>query len=403
MLHHNRLGRHSRTEKGGFSIEWHRLARRAFLSALFVFAGVQLYYYTLGHEYGLDFLRGTWYAGHAVLRGQSPYPAPATGVALRGEHSMFMTPPVLALIGVPFSLLPFGIAITAFNILCAGAVAVSLRLLGVADKRLYLLALCSFPVVISLADGQPDGVFTLAAACAWQWRNDRWRGAVAAGALIAAKLLAWPLVLWLLITRRYRQAAVSAGSAALMLIASWACIGFKGMTSYLRLLSADAQTYEYRSHSLVAGFMQLGFSAHVAVVLMFITAGAVAAAVVWCSRGSDAGWFTAAVAAGVLSSPIVWEHYLVCFVVCVAATRRPRDPLSWLLITALWIYPHENSWNLWEAWLVPVFVCAIACRAGVLSRANRSRFRTPAVIELTSKIATSRPNPMPPEAVVDVN
>ena len=350
-----------------WAVDWRRLGRRVFIGSAFVLGAVQLFYSARGNEYGLDFFGGTWHAGKAVLAGTSPFPPPETGWRLLHASSGFMTPPPLALLGVPFSLLPFWAAIASFNVLCATALAAALRTLGVTDRRLYLLVLCSFPFVSSLALGQPDGLFALAAACAWRWRDDPWRGGIAAGALIAAKLLAWPLIIWLLVTRRTRQAAVSAGSTVAMLLGSWACIGFKGISTYLRLLEDDARTYEYRSHSIVSGFMHLGLSGHAAVVLAVAVAAAIAAAVVRAARGSDSGWFTAALFLGVLSSPIVWDHYLVLVFVCLAAMRRLRDPICWLLVAALWACPVENPSNLWQAWFVPAVACAIAVRAGLLS------------------------------------
>jgi hypothetical protein len=357
--------------EGVWLVDWRRLGRRGFIGAAFAAGAIQVYYSARGHEYGLDFLGGTWHAGKAVLDGQSPYPPPEMGRALLHASSGFMTPPPLALLGIPFSLLPFWAAVATFNLLCAGALVAALRVLGVTDKRLYLLALCSFPFVSSLALGQPDGLFALAAAGAWRWRDDPWRGGVAAGALIAAKLLAWPLVIWLLVTRRRGQAGVTAGSAAVILLGSWACIGFKGLATYPQLLSDDARTYEYRSHSLVSGFMHLGLSTHTAVTLTFVAAAVVAAAIAGIARGSDVGWFTAALIGGVLSSPIVWDHYLVLVFICLAAARRLRDPVSWLLIAALWACPVENPSTLWQAWLVPVIACAIGLRVGFLSRSPR--------------------------------
>jgi alpha-1,2-mannosyltransferase len=351
-----------------WAVNWRRLGRRAFIAGAVAAAAVQLFYSATGNEYGLDFLGGTWHAGSAVLHGHSPYPPPEAGWRLLHASSGFMTPPPLALIGIPFSLLPFWAAVTAFNLMCVGALVAALRVLGVTDRRLYLLALCSFPFVASLALGQPDGLFALAAACAWRWRDDRWRGAVAVGALIAAKLLAWPLVIWLLVTRGTRQAAVAAGFAVAIVVGSWAWIGFRGMAAYPRLLADDARTYENESHSLVTGFMHLGMSAHVAVTLAIVAAMGIGAAVVRVARGSDAGWFTAALVVGVLSSPIVWDHYLVLLFVCLAAMRRLRDPVAWLLIAALWACPAENPPTVWQAWLVPVLACALALRAGFLSR-----------------------------------
>jgi hypothetical protein len=276
------------------------------------------------------------------------------------------------LLGVPFSLLPFGAAVAAFNLLCAVAFAGALGLLGVTDRRLVLLALCSFPFVSSLALGQPDGLFALAAAAAWKYRDSP-SGAVAAGALIAAKLLAWPLLIWFLATRRFRQAGIAAASAVAMVVGSWTFIGFKGMSAYLQLLAADAKTYEDKSHSLVSGIMHLGISSNAAVAISILAAAAIAAIVVRLARGSDSGWFLAAIVAGVLSSPIVWVHYLVILFVCLAAMRRLRDPWIWLLMATLWVAPTENPANLWQAWLVPVIASTIALRGGYLSRSEPLR------------------------------
>jgi hypothetical protein len=278
-----------------------------------------------------------------------------------------MTPPLLALIGVPFSLLPFSVAIALFNVTCAAGMVGALRVMGITDRRLHLLALCSFPFVSSLAMGQPDALFAVAAAYAWKYRDHAWRGAFAAAILIAAKLLAWPLVIWLLVTRRTRQACVAAASTVLILLTTWACIGFHGLLEYPRLLADDAKTYENKSHSFVAAFMHVGMPAGPAVVLAVLAAVALGAAIAAVGRGRDSAWFTAAIVVGIMSSAIVWEHYLVLLYVCLAAMGLLRERVSWLLVAALWIAPVENPMNLWQAWLVPVIVTILVVRAGALS------------------------------------
>lgn len=352
----------------GSNVDWHSLARRAFILAVFVYALVELYIQARGTEYGLDFRGGTWQAGRALLEGRSPYPPPLVGEPLLHASSGFMTPPPLALIGIPFSLLPFWVAIALFNLACVGGAIWALRLLGVTDRRLYVLAACSFPFVSSLSMGQPDGLFALAAACAWKYRDHSWKGAFAAAILIAAKLLAWPLIIWLLVTRRSRQAAVAAGCTLAILLATWACIGFKGLVAYPRLLADDAKTYENVSHSLVAGFMHLGVTAGPAVVFSILLALLLGSAMIKTARGSDSGWFTAALVVGIMSSAIVWEHYFVLLFVCLAAMRRLHDRVFWLLLTVLWIAPVENPVTLWQAWLVPIIVTILAIRAATLSR-----------------------------------
>jgi hypothetical protein len=350
-------------------IDWQRFGRRAFIVGAVLFGLIELYLQARGSEYGLDFHGGTWQAGRAVLEGRSPFPPPLVGSRLYHASSGFMTPPPLALIGIPFSLLPFGLATALFNMLCSVALIAALRVLGVTDYRVHLLALCSFPFVSSLTMGQPDGLFALAAALAWRHRDHRWKGALAAAVLIAAKLLAWPLVIWLLITRRVRQAWITAAGTVGILLGTWACIGFQGLAAYPRLLADDAKTYENQSHSIVAGLMHLGVPARASTAFAFLGAAGLAVTLARLGRGHrDVSCFIAATVLGIMSSAIVWEHYLVLLFVCFAALRRVHDRVFWLCVGALWIAPVENPMSLWQAWLVPVVVAAIVVRAGVLAR-----------------------------------
>lgn len=345
----------------GDRFSWSRVARRAGLGAVVLLALVQLIFSAGGREYGLDFFGGTWHAGWAFLHGASPYPVPATGTRLLTESSGFMTPPPLVLLGIPLSLLPFSVAVALFNLACALALVGALALLEVRDRRIYVLALCSFPFVSSLALGQPDGLFALAAAVCWRYR-DSWPGPLAAAALIAAKLLAWPLLIWFLVTGRRRQAWQTCLWTVLILALTWGLIEFQGLASYPTLLADDARTYENQSHSLVAGFMHLGLTAGTASVLTLLAAAASGLAIAWRSQRSDSGWFLAAIVVGILASPIVWDHYLVVPFVALATRRRLSDPVIWILYAALWLAPTENPAHLWQAWWVPALLLAAALR-----------------------------------------
>jgi alpha-1,2-mannosyltransferase len=338
---------------------------------MIVVAVVQLVIVATGTQYGFDFRGGTWQAGHAVLLGRSPYPPPDPASLVRIATG-FITPPLLALVGAPFSLLPFTMAAMIWSLACVAALAAAFRLLGVTDRRFYVLAFCSFPVVSSVVLGQPDCLFALLAAIAWRYRDSP-GGAIAGGALIAAKLLAWPLVFWLLATRRFRLAGLTTVSAAGWLLVSWACIGFKGLTAYPRLLAADAHAYGFKSHSFVAAIGGLGASRPLAQLLAILLALAVGAAVVVVSRGQDEGWFTAALAVGLLVSPVMWQHYVVLLFVPLAISHRLRDPLIWLAVIALWLSPAESPPTIWQMWLVPVLACAIAIRGARADSARQAR------------------------------
>jgi hypothetical protein len=350
-------------------IDWRRLGRRSLIVAMAALAVAQLVLVVMGNQYGLDFRGGTWQAGHALLDGRSPYPTPNPAHLLHLE-SGFIDPPLLAVLGAPFALLPFSVAAVLWNVVCVGAMLAALRIVGVRDWRLYVLALCSFPFVSGIALGQPDGLLALAAALAWRYRDSN-RGALAGGALIAAKLLAWPLVIWLLVTRRTRLAAITALTAAALLTVSWASIGFKGLLAYPHLLAADTAAYGLRSHSFATAISRLGLPLPVQLgMLLALTVGL---AIVARSRGGDAGTFAAAITVGLLSSPVLWQHYLVLVFVCLAALRRLRDPIIWLLLAALWLSPAETPATEWQAWLVPLIAAAVVIRAVAANRRETGR------------------------------
>ena len=350
----------SRGRPRAVGIDRVRLARRVLIVGLIVIAGFALVRNVLGSQYAFDF-HGIWQAGHDLLRGRSPYLAPEPRVLLRTGNA-FIAPPVLAVLAVPFSILPLGAAVALWNLACAAAVVAGLRLLGVRDRRLYVLTLCSFPCLSSFVLGQPDGFLLLAGAIAWRDRES-WKGALAVGALIAAKLFAWPLLLWLLITGRIRCSLLALASAVGLIALSWATIGFSGLLAYPKLLSADAHVFEARSHSPVAAALALGASQSLAFVLALLFATGVAVAVVRVSRNSDVGWFTAALTLGLLTSPILWSHYLLLLFVPLSITRRRLDWVWVLAATAFWLSPIEPAHG-WQIDLVLLTASTIAVMSG---------------------------------------
>src|SRR5919204_63938 len=80
----------------------------------------------------------------------------------------------------------------------------------------------------------------------------------------------------------------------------------------------------------------------------------------------DLALFTAAIAFGLLASPIMWTHYVVALYVPLAiAHRRPE---VWLLTIPYWLSPLEPPPHVWKV----VFVLALTVVVSVLG-ARRSR------------------------------
>jgi alpha-1,2-mannosyltransferase len=317
-------------------------------------AGFTIYANAKNHNFAFDFRGGEWVAGRDVLAGRSPYPAPDPA-HLVAVGNAYIPPPLLAVLSVPLSLLPMVPAVIVLDVVSTAALALALRIVGVRDWRVYGLALTSFPCVSTIVLGQPDGLLALGVALAWRYRSS-WRGAVAGGLVIALKLLAWPLLLWLVVTRRFRQAGVAAAVAIASTLGSWSLIGVKGLSQYPRLLSADATAFEARSRSVVAAAVGLGTTAHAARIIALLVAAAIAV-IVWRLVGDrDLGAFSAALAFGLLSSPILWMHYLVLLFAPLAVARKRADAV-WLLTIAYWISPTDLPAPVWK------IVCVLAVTA----------------------------------------
>lgn len=338
-------------------IDWGGLIMLSVLALAVVFALFTVVLTLRGTEYGFDF-RGLWRSGAALLAGHPLYPV-ATTHALQYPGNALIAPPLLAVLAAPFSLLPLGAAVAVWNLLCLGSLIGGLRLLGVRDGRVLVLAACSFPAVSSIVLGQPEGLFVLAGAVAWH-RRDGDAGALAVGVLIAAKLLAWPLVLWLLVTRRYRGALVAAGSAVALLLVSWWLDGFQGLARYLGLLGRDSAVFAGRSHSLVALALHLGSARPAATAVLAAGTLAASAAILRAGRGSDHAWFGAMLLAGLLASPVLWAHYLLVLTVPLAAARRRPDVLWLAFATAFWVSPTEQGDTLQVAAVLALAVVIVA-------------------------------------------
>lgn len=341
-------------------------------AVLFPFAfGLEIFQNVGLHLWGFDYHGGLWQGGRDILHGHNPYPTPTPERLLIPGNAM-ITPPLLALVNLPLALLPLIPAVLLWNAVQVLALAAALYLCGVRDWRGYVLAGASFPFVATLTLGQPEGLFALALALVWRYR-DRWQGGVMLGVLIAAKLFPFPLVLWFLLTRRYRNATTSVAVAACALGASWAAIGFNGMSGYPHLLSADADAFAARSHAILSVLVREGLTVHAARPLAGVLALALSALLLARARGSDTGMFAALVVAGLLLSPIMWMHYLVLLLVPLAVAH-PRPNRWWLVYCLFWLSPTEDKSSMLQLLLVLAVACVTGA-AGMSRKADATELR----------------------------
>jgi len=314
-------------------------------------------------------------AALAVVHGRSPYVA-ATPAAL-AHFDKFVYPPVSAILFAPVAEVPTEVG--RVLIFAGGLVAIiaALRLLRVEDWRCYGVALVSAPAINSLALGALTSFLFLGGALAWRYRSHTVVAAVAVAFTAVLKLFLWPLGIWLLATRRWRAAAACVGTATVLLLASWAVIGFAGLRSYPTLLHVLERIEAPVSYSVVALVgLSGGAETAVTVVLAFV----LAAVIVLAARGSDGDrrGFAAAVIAALVATPLLWLHYLLLLYVPIALYRPRLAPL-WFLPLLLWVTPTAHSQG--AAWKIAIALSVVGVVALRTAATGLTRDAAPRLAE----------------------
>ena len=332
---------------------------------------VWLAWFVSGHGGGGDFSIFRR-AGKAVLDGHSPYVHPT--LALLGANDRFVYPTPFALPFVPFALAPEKVGAVAFLILSVAAVFASMWLLGVRDWRCYGASILCIPVFGSLGVGSIGPFLLLLCALGWRYR-DRTVAGVPLALAAAAKLFLWPMLVWLLVTRRFRAFAASLATIGATL-ALWAIIDPGGMRRYPETVRLLSDVQRWKSYSVQSLFLSLHASAFVSEIAAGVAAVAAISALVLLRRRVDPVTFAAAVLAALVSTPILWTHYLVLLLAPIAVTRPRLAPL-WLLPLVLWATPHPESLGIvWRIAFVLVVVGVVAVQVVVRQGSSPDAERT---------------------------
>jgi hypothetical protein len=188
---------------------------------------------------------------------------------------------------------------------------------------------------------------------------------------VVSKVFLWPLGLWLLATRRTRSAFAAAGLSVATALAGWAALGFAGLADYPQLLSLLSELLQEKGYSPIALAMSLGASESAArIIAVTLGAGALVATVLLGRRRgerADLASLSAALAAALLLSPIVWTHYLAVVFVPIAVMRRSLSGL-WIFPLLLWVSPAQSDGVTWmiavglAVALVPLGIAVWAAR-----------------------------------------
>ena len=310
----------------------------------------------LNADWAFDF-KQFWQGARDIADGVSPYPSrdllqsadDSLGPVGIQEVFRFPYPAPCAWLLVPFGILPFNVAATIYTVLAAAAIPAGLRLVGVRDVRVLTLTFGFATVGGAIRLGTLTPMLFLACALAWRYRDRRWIAASATSVAVVMKMFLWPLTVWLLATRRLASGLTAVTLVVAASIVGWAAIGFAGMSSYPELLDKLTGVVADRGYSMVALGTQLGLSESAAGVLPYVIGVPIlGGAVVSGRRGRDRESFTLALAASIVLTPIVWQHYFTLLLLPLAIAR-PRFSWAWLIPLAYWAVPtQETLGDLWR-------------------------------------------------------
>jgi Glycosyltransferase family 87 len=324
-------------------------------------------------------LRPHYSAAQAVLDGDSPYPS---SEELRAEElRAYVYPPLLPLLTVPLTALPFDAAGLVFMaLLVAAAVAIPF-VLGVRDWRCYGVLFLWPPILSAIQTGNITLLFGLCAALLWRFRDRTHIASASLGVTLAAKFFLWPLVVWLAATRRIAAAGLACVVGAGLLLLSWAAIGFAGLVDYPDLMRRLDNEVGDDSYTLQVVASDLGAPDLLARGLWLAFALALLGAVIWLGRRrEDRAAFIVGIAATLALSPIVWLHYFALLLV-VVALAQPRLTALWFVPLLFVLTPGSGQPTPFEtAWTLAVAAAIVAIATSVALGVVRRR-RMPASVE----------------------
>jgi hypothetical protein len=254
----------------------------------------------------------------------------------------------------------------------------TLRALDVRDWRCYGVVFLWPPVLSAIQTGNVTLLLGLCAALVWRFRASVARPAALVGVTLAAKFFLWPLAVWLAVTRRVAAAALAVAIGLVLLLVTWAAIGFAGMADYPELMRRLQDSIGEDSYTLHVVALDLGLSDGLARAVWL--AGGLAlltAMVVVGRRGDERRALVLALGAALALTPIVWLHYFALLLV-VVALAQPRLGLLWFVPFGMFLTPgsgqptpFQTSWTLFVALLT--FVLAIRATRAAFSADTRER------------------------------
>lgn len=328
----------------------------AVLTAFATFSAGVLLLALAGHPHpALDVVHSYLPAANAVLDGRSPY-APPGDFSIVSETA-YVYPPLLAELVAPLTAVSTGWAELLATVVCVALLLATLWLAGLRDPACYCAVALWSPTFNGAESANGSVLVAFLVALAWRLKDRAgiWRPA-AEGVAMAVKPFVWPLAFWEAARGRRWAAVASVAMGVGVAFASWVPIRFAGLGRFVGINREVAEAETARSYSVGGVLDAFGLGRGVALpVSILLAAGLLAACWRVARRGDDVGSLALALAAALVLTPIVWQHYLLILVVPLAVARPKLSPV-WLVPIVLWLAPTNGN----GAWYQTVLVGAVA-------------------------------------------
>jgi hypothetical protein len=341
----------------------HRILTLVTLLVCAAFFAARLYDQAV-HQFAWDFAIN-WTAGFGLRTGvplyDGPamrdigmrYVSPAMGLVFTNPYNSYIGPPTTALFHVPFTFLPFHLALQVYRACIMGAFVSAVLLVstvyslhGRASGWLWsMLALLLLdPVLLSVWIGQVDAWVMLALAVGiWAWRHERWWWLGAAlGAATLLKVSPLLCIGYFLMRRRWQ---VFTGATLFIVSALILAAVMGGIGNLATFVLNVAPTLSHASlhaenQSLPAWLARLAspttdlnvFNTGIAEFRLLSPALSLAGvgAFCWLNRGRDDHPMTLPllVVVALLAGPITWDHYASWAILALPAFADPNQWMS---------------------------------------------------------------------------
>ena len=335
----------------GGSRRWRNLGIASGALAAALFAGFDLYQWVAA--YGSDHFHNDFTFYYAAARigvthgwqsiydlGLQQSELDAIGSRIKiAELARYISPPPLAWLALPFTLLPYPFAYMLWSALLLAALAGTwyLGAPGAGVERLIHLvaALAWLPVIYALQLGQP-GLFValgVAGSYALLRKHRQFLSGLALGVIVLKPQLGFLLPFALLASGRYRAVAGAAVGIGLLLLASAVNVGPGGIAAYAQRLSfaADVPVNRQLTLALVIGGLAAARLVQGAIAIWALV-------LAYRLRNQPPEWmFVLAILGGLLATPYLHIDDLVMLGLAVwLYLRIPGRPRwSWAFVLAL--------------------------------------------------------------------